>query len=304
MLTSAPPPLSRLARPSGAFAMVAIDQRESLRTMFSATLGAPPSDDVVSDFKLAVAEQLAPFASAILFDRFYGLPAFAATGRVPTCARIMAADQLTQPPGGLVEDTDIDAGLDPAAMRAAGADALKLLVIWRGAQNGDRCVDLASRFMQLCRTGGLLGIVEAIVPEGWRGTGGGARESAIVDAARQLGAAQPDLYKCQVPFHGRGRAAAIGAVCEQIGLALPCPWVVLSQGVALDDFPHAIEIACRSGASGFLAGRGIWADAVSADRYRESLEAVSVPRLHRLADTVDSLVTPAKVTATSEPHES
>jgi sulfofructosephosphate aldolase len=291
MPTTARPSLAQLARPSGAFAMVAIDQRESLRSLFTNALGTPPEDALVVDFKLAVAERLAPFGSAMLFDQLYGMPAFEAAGRVPSCARIVAADSLVQRPGGPVDDTDIDMHVDPPAMRAAGAVALKLLVIWRGAESADRCVDLADRFMSRCRAAGLLGIVEAVVPEAHHASAGSQPEVAIVDAARRLAAVGPDLYKCQVPFHGRGSEEATTDVCQQITAALPCPWVVLSQGVAIADFAHALAVACRAGASGFLAGRGIWADAVSAGDYRAQLDDVSAPRLRHLAEIVDELVT-------------
>jgi tagatose 1,6-diphosphate aldolase len=39
--------------------------------------------------------------------------------------------------------------------------------------------------------------------------------------------------------------------------------VILSAGVGYADFRTQVEIACRAGASGYLAGRSIWRDAVS-----------------------------------------
>lgn len=294
MMTSPGSSLARLARPSGAFAMVAIDQRASLQTMFADALGAPPPDSLVVDFKLAVAERLAPYASAMLFDRHFAMTAFEAAAAVPTCARIMAADDLIQPLGGSVEDTDIDPGVDPTKMRELGAVALKLLVIWRGEENSRRCVDLATGFMARCRDAGLVGIVEAIVRAPRQPAADFDGANAIVDAARELAAAAPDLYKCQVPYGGRAPDTAIARICEQVTAVLPCPWVVLSQAVAIDDYPHALEIACRAGASGFLAGRAIWADAVSGGDYRANLDAVSAPRLRRLAELVDAVARPAQ----------
>jgi sulfofructosephosphate aldolase len=292
MVTPQRPPLARLARPSGALAMVAIDQRESLRTMFTQALGEPALEPLVVDFKLAVAQALAPVASAMLFDRRYGTPAFEAAGTFPSCARIVAADDLTQPLGGPVEDSNIDFSVEPDEMRARGAVALKLLVIWRGNENAARCIDLATRFMARCRDAGLLGIVEAIVQPPLAPRGTFDRELAIVDAARRLAAATPDLYKCQVPFGGRAKNDAMTQVFEQISNVVSCPWVVLSQGVDIDDYPRAVELACRAGASGFLAGRGIWADTVGRGDYRAQLEAVSAPRLRRLAELVDTVARP------------
>jgi tagatose 1,6-diphosphate aldolase len=41
------------------------------------------------------------------------------------------------------------------------------------------------------------------------------------------------------------------------------PWVILSAGVGYEDFKTQVEISCRAGGSGYLAGRSIWRDAVS-----------------------------------------
>ncbi len=73
---------------------------------------------------------------------------------------------------------------------------------------------------------------------------------------------------------------------------IPVPWVVLSQGVARDDFPAAVRAACRAGASGMLAGRAIWSDLVGSAEPAAGLRARSVPRLRRLAAIVDEHARP------------
>jgi sulfofructosephosphate aldolase len=62
---------------------------------------------------------------------------------------------------------------------------------------------------------------------------------------------------------------------------------VLSQGVEPDDFPHAVEAACRGGASGCLAGRALWTAALPADDPTELVREWSVPRLRELNRIVD-----------------
>ncbi len=283
-------PLGRLARPSGALAMVAIDQRESLRTMFAEARGGAVADETLVRFKEAVTETLAPIASAMLFDRPFGMSSFDLAGRVaPGCGRMVAADALTQAPGQLVESTDIDDEVSPEAMRDRGAAGLKLLLIWRPDASRARNVDIARRFMEMSRRAGLLGIVEAVV----RPDAATSRETLILDAARELAAVRPDLYKCEVPFQGKESNAAIAEVCEQISGILPCPWVVLSQGVPAEKFANAVEVACGKGASGFLAGRAIWADTVRADDYAAAIRALSVARLRDLIAIVDAGVRPS-----------
>src|SRR5215218_8402925 len=124
--------LDALARESGTFLMVAMDQRESLRTMLVQEHGEPIADERLVAFKLAVARELAPHASGFLIDRQYGFDEVVRQRLVPdSCGLILAADGLEQPPGGIVEDTELDPDVDAAAAARAGAVALKLLVIWR-----------------------------------------------------------------------------------------------------------------------------------------------------------------------------
>ncbi|HEU5203476.1 MAG TPA: hypothetical protein VFU17_04210, partial [Candidatus Limnocylindrales bacterium] len=98
--------LAALARPSGAFAMVALDQRESLRTMLG---GETIADQALTTFKVDAARALTPHASAVLLDVAFGLgPVLEAGVLAGGCGLIVAADRLDQPPGGIVEDTALD----------------------------------------------------------------------------------------------------------------------------------------------------------------------------------------------------
>src|SRR5215210_480798 len=100
--------LDALARDTGTFLMVAMDQRESLRTML-AQHGHDATDERMVRFKLAVARELSPYASGFLIDRHYGFDKIVREGLVPpSCGLILAADALEQPPGGIVQDTDLD----------------------------------------------------------------------------------------------------------------------------------------------------------------------------------------------------
>jgi sulfofructosephosphate aldolase len=115
----------------------------------------------------------------------------------------------------------------------------------------------------------------------------GDREAAVVEAARELSSVGPSLYKVEVPLHGRGDPAELARRCTEIDAAVECPWVVLSSGVDPADFPHAVEVACRAGASGILAGRAVWSGAVAAADPASALREEAVPRLRRLGEIVD-----------------
>jgi sulfofructosephosphate aldolase len=164
-----------------------------------------------------------------------------------------------------------------------GVVALKLLVIWRDDAQRSRRVDMARRFSELARSHGLLSVLEPVV----RGPEGFDREAAIVEAAAELAQTGCDLYKCEVPTHGTGEPAEITEWSQRIDAAVPCPWVVLSQGVDPARYPAAVEAACKGGASGMLAGRAVWTATLAADDPTELLRAHSAPRLQELAQIVD-----------------
>jgi sulfofructosephosphate aldolase len=264
--------LDALARESGTFLMVAMDQRESLRTMLR-ELGKPDGDEDVRRFKLAVARELAPHASGFLIEGEH----VADVAPLVRHGLILAVDRLVQERGAAVEDTR----LDEVASVPPGVVALKLLVIWRDDDRRAERVELARRFVALGARHGVLSVLEPVVRHD-------DREWAIVEAARELGAVRPSLYKCQVPLGGKGEPEAITVHCREIDAALPCPWVVLSQGVEPADFPAAVEAACRGGASGMLAGRAVWTETLAADDPTELLRRRSVPRLQELARIVDA----------------
>lgn len=270
--------LDALARDTGTFLMVAMDQRDSLRTMLAQHHAVPIEDARLVRFKLAVARELGPYASGFLIDRFFGFDEVVAQRLLPpSCGLILAADALEQPPGGIVEDTDLDEEIDPKG----AAVALKLLVIWRDDDERERRVDTSRRFVELAREHGLLSVLEGVVRHE-------DRDAAIVEAARELSSVGPSLYKCEVPLHGRGDAEEITRRCREIDAVLDCPWVVLSQGVDPADFPSAVAAACRGGASGMLAGRAVWTATLTADDPTELLRTHSVPRLQELAAIVDA----------------
>ncbi|QNO38751.1 hypothetical protein H4J02_01340 [Protaetiibacter sp. SSC-01] len=274
--------------------MIAMDQRESLRHMFDTAGAGRPADDVLVGFKRAVATELADLASGFLVDRDFGGLGILGDGLLPPqCGFILAADALEQEPGGPVEETALDdAALDDA--RADGVAAIKLLIIWRRDERREERVALAERFIAEARERGVLSVLEPVV----RATpaeladGSWDQEAAIREAARELSPLRPSLYKVQVPLAGAGDAAAQLAASEELARDITGPWVVLSQGVALDRFPDAVEAACRAGASGFLAGRALWSDVVGASDVNAALRERSRPRLERLVEIVDAHARP------------
>ncbi len=286
-------PLTKLARPSGALAMVAVDQREALRGMFAAHQTTPVPDSQLTQFKVDVARELSPFASALLVDQEFGIDAIinqkALTGG---CGLIAAADLLVGPPGGAATDTAIDPDVDPIRMRDIGSVGLKFLILWRNDESPDVRAQLVEDFNKLCKVSGLPSIIEIIVKAPIDTSKSFNREEELIIAAKEAATWKPDLYKAEVPFHGEGDLSAITKNAERISEAIGSPWVVLSNGVKQPFFNDAVKACAIGGASGFLAGRAVWADIVGSADIPKALREVAIPRLKALAEVVDTYAKP------------
>ena len=282
--------LRRISRPSGAFAMLAVDQREAMRAMFAEHQSAPVADQTLTDFKVAATRVLTPHASAVLVDKQFAFDQVVDAGAVsPGCGLIAAADHFVAGHGEFVTAVEIDHDVDPAAVRDQGAVAMKLLVIHRPDEDAGVRVAMVEEFVDRCRQAGLVSIIEPVA-KAPRGGGEWNWDDCVVDAAVELGRLGADLYKAEVPLKGAGPDDEVRRRCAQITEAVDSPWVVLSSGVAADVFPHAVELACREGASGFLAGRAVWASVIGSDDVERDLNDVSIPRLQALGRLVDEVV--------------
>lgn len=285
--------LSRLARPSGALAMVAVDQREALRGMFAKHQSAPVPDTQLTKFKVDVARELSPYGSGLLVDQEFGLDAIVESQVLnPSCGLIAAADLLIGPAGGAATDTAVDQSVDPHRMKKIGAAGLKFLVLWRNDESPESRMKLVEEFNALCDAVDLPSIIEVIVKAPNDPNKSWDREAELILAAKEARKWGADLYKAEVPYHGEGDLSAITRASAVISEAIAGPWVVLSNGVKAEFFADAVMACAQGGASGFLAGRAVWADIVGSPDINKALRDISVPRLEKLGEIVDKYARP------------
>lgn len=265
----------------GHFSMLAIDQRESLRAMLGrAAPGRSILDEELVAFKVAAAQALTPYASGVLLDRSYGGPA----ALVAECPLILAADVLSSDvAGGPVTRAELDPEITAEVVAEFGAGALKMLVPWLPDARS-AAIALSAEFMDLCGRLNVLGIVEGVVrPPDFDSWSDEAKNDALVEAAQDLGSTSPDLYKAEVPLFGMGAPTSIIETARRITASVDCPWVVLSSGVPADRFAEAVSLSMAGGASGFLAGRAVWADATTEADPATYLRTACADRLRVLA---------------------
>ncbi|OAT28378.1 aldolase [Buttiauxella brennerae ATCC 51605] len=283
--------LKDITRPSGGFAMLAVDQREAMRLMFAAAGSkAPVADQVLTDFKVNAARILSPYASAILVDQqFCYHQVVEQNALAKSCAMIVAADEFIPGNGIPVDSVVIDKKVDPQAVKRNGGKALKLLVLWRSDEDAQQRLEMVKEFNQLCHANGLLSIIEPVVRPPRRGDKFD-REQAIIDAAKELGDSGSDLYKVEMPLAGKGSRPELLKASQLLNEQINMPWVILSSGIDEKLFPRAVSVAMTAGASGFLAGRAVWSSVVGLPDTEMMLRDISVPKLQRLGEIVDEMM--------------
>lgn len=283
--------LKEITRPSGGFAMLAVDQREAMRSMFSAAgVKTPVTDQHLTDFKVNAAKILSPFASAILLDQQFCYRQVVEQQAVAkSCAMIVAADAFIPGNGIPVDSVVIDHNVNAQAVKRDGAKALKLLVLWRSDEDPQQRLQMVHEFNQLCHSNGLLSIIEPVVRPPRQGDNFD-REQAIVAAAKELGDSGADLYKGEMPLYGKGTQQALLSAAQKLNDQISMPWVILSSGVDDKLFPRAVRVAMQAGASGFLAGRAVWSSVVGLPDTELMLSDVSAPKLQRLGEIVDEMM--------------
>src|SRR6266404_5060270 len=123
--------MKALSNGAGVIAAAAMDQRGSLQKSIAAAKGIDPkqvTDDMMSEFKIAVTKILTPHASAILLDPEWGLPA--AKARSANAGLLLAYElsgyDNTQP-GRL---PDLLPHVSVKRIKDWGADAVKILIYY------------------------------------------------------------------------------------------------------------------------------------------------------------------------------
>ncbi len=270
--------------------MLALDQREALRAMLAEHQDSPVTDGQVTEFKLAAARALTRYASGVLLDRqFVWDRAVTEAAVAPGCGLIAAADRFEAAHGDLVGEVTIDKDVDLSRVRTQGGAAAKLLVLHRPDGDPATRIGMVREFVAGCDRAGLASIIEPVSRPPLDG-----REwdwdAGVLAAATELGSLGADLYKAEVPLRGQGEPDEIRRRCGRLTEMIDSPWVVLSSGVPHQVFPRAVALACAAGASGFLAGRAVWAACVGAPDLDAALKGPAVDRLTRLCDVVDEAV--------------
>jgi tagatose 1,6-diphosphate aldolase len=263
--------LQRVTSSDGFFLICALDHLSD----FAELLAPDPSTvtyEQTCQAKLELISRLAPSVSAFLLDPLFALGPALTSGTLPGSVGLMASiedEGYHGRPGA--RKTSFREGWSARKIKLIGADVCKLLWFYRPeADTAGHQREVVKRLVEECSALSLPLVVEPIwyplegedpASEQWKQR----RVEGILTSAEEANGFGVDMLKVEFPGDvdtDEGHEAAADA-CRRLDQAISVPWVILSAGVGFEDFKTQVQIACAAGASGYLAGRSIWRDAVT-----------------------------------------
>jgi tagatose 1,6-diphosphate aldolase len=293
--------LQQLADSKGIMAMCAIDHRGALKRALNVKNPDAVGYQDMVDFKLDLCQAVVPFASAILLDPEYGAGQAIAAGLLPGPKGLLISLEKTGYKGdSTARITELLPGWSVKKVKKMGASAVKLLIYFRPDLKNvaSKQLDLVARLADQCLEEDIAFLVE---PVSYPIEKGGAsskkfaeiKPGLVVETARQVTALPIDVLKAEFPADikfEQDEGKLLG-LCQELNQASRLPWVLLSAGVDFESFRKQVEIACRAGASGFLAGRALWQEGAQIRAREERMNFfrnTAAPRLKELAEIADS----------------
>lgn len=276
--------MEQLATKDGIISALAIDQRGALKKMLSA-LGETPTDEQLIEFKALVSSELTPYASAILLDPEYGLPAAKVRDR---SAGLLLAYEKTgydvSTPGRL---PDLLGDWSSLRLKEEQADAVKFLLYYDVDEDpkinhlkhvfierlGSECAGEDRPFyLELLSYDA--GIKDSASSEYAK-----VKPHKVIEMMREFSKPryQVDVLKVEVPVNmnfveGFGDKEIVYSQKEAADFfkaqseATHLPFIFLSAGVSSELFQQTLVFAHASGSTfnGVLCGRATWKDGVKA----------------------------------------
>jgi tagatose 1,6-diphosphate aldolase len=308
--------LKSVSNERNVIAAAAMDQRGSLQKSLAKERGATVDGHDLEVFKTLVTEVLTKYASAILLDPEYGLPAAKhRNGKGLLLAYEKTGyDATTQ--GRLPDLLDL---WSVRRLAEAGADCIKILLYYTPLDQ-PRINDIKHAWVERigdeCRAHDIPFFLELV---GYDEHGGDekaiefARKKPAVVSGSMKEFSKPrycvDVLKVEVPINMEyvaGTKASKGASAYTRAEALDLfrsaaaettlPFIYLSAGVSNPVFIETLELAGESGVAfnGVLCGRATWKDGIAiyakqgADAFRKWLETTGVENIQNVNKALEA----------------
>ncbi|GMC04324.1 tagatose 1,6-diphosphate aldolase 2 [Enterococcus thailandicus] len=310
--------MNRLSTETGKISALAIDQRGALKKMMNA-LGMDATAEQISEFKILVSSELTPFASAILLDPEYGLPA--ANARDEQAGLLLAYEKTgydATKPGRL---PDLLEDWSALRLKIAQADAVKFLLYYDVDEDpainhvkhvfverlGSECAGEDRPFyLELVS-------YDATITDSNSIEYAKIKPHKVIEMMKEFSRPnyKVDVLKVEVPVNmNYVEGFATSETCytqveaqeffKEQSEATNLPFIFLSAGVSTKLFQETLVFAHKSGSdfNGVLCGRATWKDGVKA--YVESgragaidwLQTTGRANIEELNEVVEQTATP------------
>jgi len=276
--------LNKVSNERGVIAAAAMDQRGSLLNSLARESGKEVTDRMMGEFKSLVTEVLSPYASAILLDPEWGLPA--AKRRAKNAGLLLAYEKTGYDKTGPGRMPDLLGEWSVRRLKEAGANCIKVLLYYTPYDLeviNEQKHAWVERIGDECRANDITFFLEFVgYQDGGdeKGLEFAKKKPRIVTASiREFSKDKygVDVLKVEVPvnmkfvedtmsFTGQSaysRPEALGFF-RQAAAAASKPFIYLSAGVGNAEFTEALALAAEAKVkfNGVLCGRATWKDGI------------------------------------------
>ena len=281
--------LDAVSDKNGVIRAAAMDQRGSLQKSIAKAKGVGEKEvtpAMMSEFKTAVTKVLTPYASAILLDPEFGIPASKA--RSKNAGLLLAYEKTgydATGPGRIPTFLD---GYSARRLKEEGADCVKVLLYYSPFDDlrvNEKKHEIMGRIGKECEDADIAFFLEFV---GYDPKGGDAKDLAyakikpdvVIKSMEEFSKDRykVDVLKVEIPidvkylkgskaFNGKEAAYDLDqarAIFKRQDACTKKPFIYLSAGVDDDTFRESLELAINAGVNfaGVLCGRATWKDGI------------------------------------------
>jgi tagatose 1,6-diphosphate aldolase len=296
--------LSATSTRSNIFTILAFDHRESFIKMLERNSTKVDFKEIVKA-KWIIIQALSPHASAVLLDPLYSAGQSLMNQSLPGNVGLLVALEESGYSGEPTERmTVLLENWSVAKIKKMGANAVKILIYYHpdGGKMTEELDRLVTGVIQDCQKYDIPLFLEPVTysidplikKESTHFAAN--RQNFVVRSAHRLGTIGPDILKMEFPVDSNidQNQNSWAAACDALTEASPRPWALLSAGVDYELFKKQVKVACQHGASGYIAGRAVWKEAVGLPLKEQEdwLNRVASARLDELSEIADRFARP------------
>lgn len=233
----------KLLNEQGRITIAAIDHRGLLKKSLHPENPEITSEGEMREWKRTMVELDKNRVSGLLIDPTYGRDLIDLGA---SCGWILSMEKTGYRGGQEARETVILENWSVAKAKAMGAVGAKLLLYYDpdNPDLADKQKRVARRVGEECEKEKIIFLLE---PLSYKQSKAPYLVERMVDDLIDLSV---DIFKLEYPGSPEE--------CARISKKLGVPWVLLSAGVAYEQYKEQLRIACESGASGMAVGRAAW----------------------------------------------